>query len=183
MMRTAFIAAGVCLSMIGSCFAQTSAAAISRVETRIPAQALASALKQFSTLEHVRLLFFTSDVKNLRTSGAYGNFTVDEALARLLSGTGVKYQHLDANSISIIQVSRSQRAVRDASPTSITSHHSPTPGHKTPPESTREDHPDTQLASHFPNSRNSTRLLGEVIVTAQLYRQPAFAVPIDLDVV
>lgn len=106
-MRTTILAAGVCLSMVGSCFAQSSTAALTRIETRIPPQPLASALKQFAATRHMQVLFLAEDVSGLRTSAVSGDLTADETLARLLGGTRLSYRYVGANAVSIIPVSRS----------------------------------------------------------------------------
>src|SRR5215469_15706242 len=107
-MSTAVLAAGVCLSMVGSCFAQVATAAITLINTRIPPQALASALKDLANTRHMQVLFLAADVKGLRTSGASGNLTADEVLTRLLAGTGLSYRYVDANAVSIVHVAQSQ---------------------------------------------------------------------------
>ena len=109
-MRAAVIAAGVCLSTIGPCLAQTSTAPMIRAQTRIPAQELGSALKQFAKLDHIQVLYLTNDVKDLRTSGASGYLTADETLTRLLRGTDLKYRYVDASAASIIHVAKRQSA-------------------------------------------------------------------------
>lgn len=101
-MRSAAITAGVCLSLIASCFAQTSTAVVARVETTIPAQKLESALKLFTNLDHVQVLYLAADVDNVRTSGASGYLTADETLRRLLKGTSLQYRYVSTNSVSII---------------------------------------------------------------------------------
>lgn len=111
-MRTATLAAGVWLSLIGSCFAQTSMGAITRVETRIPPQALERALKDFEKLDHIQVLYLTACVSGLRTSGASGYLTADETLTRLLSGTGLKYRYVDTNEVSIGPADSIKRAAR-----------------------------------------------------------------------
>lgn len=104
-MRIAVITAGVYLSLIGSCVAQTSTAAMTRIETRIPPQALGSALKEFAQGRGMQVLFLAADVKAVKTRGAFGDLTADETLARLLSGTGLKYRYVDTNAVSIVPAS------------------------------------------------------------------------------
>lgn len=99
-MRTALLAAGLCLSMIGSCFAQGSAATV-RMQTRIAPQALGPALKEFAESRHLQVLYFTAEVNKLRTSGASGDLTADQVLDRLLDGTGLKYRFVDTGAVSI----------------------------------------------------------------------------------
>jgi iron complex outermembrane receptor protein len=101
-MRSTFLASVLCLSFVGSCMAQAVPGPESRVETRIPPQALRQALASFAAARHIQVLYLTAALKGLRTPGAYGELTADETLVRLLSGTGLKFRHVDSNAISII---------------------------------------------------------------------------------
>lgn len=112
-MRSAVIATGLCLSLTGPCFAQTSTAAMGRVETHIPPQALEGALKQLAKLDHIRILYLDAAVDNVRTAGASGYLTAGETLTCLLTGTGLKYRYIDSNTVSIILVHADARAVQD----------------------------------------------------------------------
>jgi iron complex outermembrane recepter protein len=119
-MRSAIIAAGFCLSMIGSCFAQTSTAAMTRVETHIPPQALESALKQVAKLDHIRVLYLDAAVDNVRTPGASGYLTVDDTLRHLLSGTDLQYRYVNTNAVSIFANPAAQSSKRSATATNDT---------------------------------------------------------------
>src|SRR5581483_6612186 len=66
-----------------------------------PAQALRSALQNLSAQRHIQLIFRTDLVGDLRTPGAMGVLTTDEALRQLLSGTGLTYQYLDDNTVTV----------------------------------------------------------------------------------
>lgn len=101
-MRTALVATGICLSIAGLCQADGARAAMTRLETRIPSQALGPALKEFAQSRDMQVLYFTTEVRDLRTSGASGELTTDEALSRLLSGTGLTYRYVDANAVTIV---------------------------------------------------------------------------------
>ncbi|HEY7888524.1 MAG TPA: TonB-dependent receptor [Steroidobacteraceae bacterium] len=101
-MRTALIATGICVSVGGLCHADGAKAAITRIETSIPSQALGPALTELAQSRDMQVLYFTSEVTDLRTSGASGNLTADEALSRLLSGTGLTYRYVDATAVTIV---------------------------------------------------------------------------------
>ncbi|MBW4050305.1 MAG: TonB-dependent receptor [Proteobacteria bacterium] len=166
-MRAAIIATVLCLSLIRSCFAQTTPGPTSRVETRIAPQGLCQALAKFAEARHIQVLYLTSALKGLRTSGASGELTADETLTRLLSGTALKYRYVDANAISIIAGSRHADPVRGASvggPSKPRSHTTDDGNaatarkHSDPPEVPRRPR-------KRPATKNNPPALQEVIVT------------------
>ena len=183
-MRMAIIATAVCMSLIGSCLAQTSTAAMIRVETRIPPQPLESALKEFAAATHMQVLFLTEDVKDLKTRGVSGKLTADEILSRLLSGTGLKYRYVDTTAVSIIKASSNARDTRNASTTVDLSHRARRPTER--PAAHGHTPTDPPIVDDTPNTTHATSYtstaLGEIIVTAQKYTQRAFDVPISLQV-
>ncbi|MFC4312346.1 TonB-dependent receptor domain-containing protein [Steroidobacter flavus] len=99
-MRTSIIAAAVCCALASFASANDAAAAIRRA-TKIEPQSLGSALKQLAETRDLQLLYFADAVKNLRTAGAVGEITVDEALTRILDGTGLHFRYLNDNTITI----------------------------------------------------------------------------------
>ncbi len=187
-MRIAIIAASLCLSMTGPCFAQNSASAVTRIEMQIPPQALGNALQQFAKLRHMQVLFITADVKDLRTSGVSGNLTADEALTRLLRGTGLKYLYVDSNAVTILPVrsdkaSGSSRQNHNWKSDHESSHSKTTTDPPLMAQMNGEKNQNTERHTDSASSSQSTDKLQEVIVTAQEYRQPAFDVPISLVVI
>jgi iron complex outermembrane recepter protein len=193
-MRSAVLATGICLSLIGSCFAQISTAVMSRVETHIPPQTLEGALKQFEKLEHIRVLYLDAAVEHVRTSGASGYLTTDETLARLLSGTGLKYRYVDSNAVSIISPCCTGSTRTEASTPRAPAYRAQAHRIKQPlrqPQSgssavggSRSDPKNSPPLTNQRSQRDgTTHGLAEIIVTAQKYRQPAFDVPMSLDVI
>lgn len=189
-MRTAVITAGICLSMIGSCFAQTPVVATARIETRIPPQALVSALRQFTKIDHIQVLYLTTDVGHLRTSGASGSLTADETLTHLLSGTGLTYRYVGTDVVSLISSSYSSPRTGGASPaigSTLRSRKAP----QTPSSQSNirdmsapgKSDPGAPVNNKDASNRQSPAALHEVVVTAQLYSQSAFDVPLSLDVI
>lgn len=112
-MRTMILASMAFLWMTGSCLAQTSTAAMSRIETQIQPQTLGSALKEFAQTRHMQVLYLAAEVENIRTPGASGRLTADEALSRLLNGTGLTYRYIDPNAISIMRDSKRPQTSQD----------------------------------------------------------------------
>src|SRR5215471_8521022 len=74
--------------------AQTQTTAIdTRTHTySISAQTLSTALQEFAAQSGVQLLFSESDVAGMRTAGLQGSFTKDQALERLLAGSGLAFE-------------------------------------------------------------------------------------------
>ena len=69
----------------------------------IEASALGKALVRFADLADLRLLFSSDTVAGLTAAPLSGTFTNDEALSRLLSGTGLSYRFNSANTVTIIE--------------------------------------------------------------------------------
>jgi iron complex outermembrane receptor protein len=70
----------------------------------IPAQKTGDALNAFSRQSGLRLLFSYDAVQGKKTDALRGEFTTDEALKRLLAGTGLCYQ-MTADSVVLIRES------------------------------------------------------------------------------
>lgn len=109
-MKTTIVATAVCLSLVGLALADDATAAI-RKPTHIEAQALGPALAQFARSRDLQVLYFSETIRDLRTQGASGEMTVDEALQQLLRGTGLSYKYLDDGTVTIIPPAVSGKAV------------------------------------------------------------------------
>jgi iron complex outermembrane recepter protein len=97
------IALAVALALgVGSIVVADPSHAAVRKPTNIAAQSLGSALKELAASRDLQLLYFTDTVRDLRTSGAVGEITIDEALTRILQGTGLTYKYLNDNTITIV---------------------------------------------------------------------------------
>lgn len=108
-MRNLTIAAFVCLAISGRALAADPTDPV-RKPTHIPAQALGPALKQFAADRELQVLYFSDAVRNLQTAGATGELSAAEALAQLLSGTGLSYRYVDHKAIAIVPPSGSPNA-------------------------------------------------------------------------
>ncbi len=100
-MRIAVTAAAVCLSIAGVCAAAESQASI-RKPTNIPEQSLDAALQLLAKERDLQMIYSYEVVGERRTRGVSGQLTFDEALASLLSGTGLTYRYLDEKTITIL---------------------------------------------------------------------------------
>src|SRR5882762_3227248 len=124
LMRIAIAAAITCLSIIGvtaTATAQVQAAV--RKHTEIPAEPLDLALRSLAKDRGFQLIFLTENVASLQTRGAVGDFTVDEALKKLLSDSRLDYKFVDDNTVSIFPKSSPISALegRDRTSSSVRS--------------------------------------------------------------
>lgn len=69
----------------------------------IPAEPLGAALEDFARQADVTLLFSSTLVGGLETPGVQGNLTVNQALGRLLGGTGLNFREVSPSAIAIIE--------------------------------------------------------------------------------
>ncbi|WP_296615536.1 TonB-dependent receptor [Sphingomonas sp.] len=82
--------------------AQTAAATYS---FDIPAQSLENALLQFNKATGLQLVYSAALTQGLSSPGVHGTMSADEALVRILSGTGLTFRRLGSGSITIEAVS------------------------------------------------------------------------------
>jgi iron complex outermembrane receptor protein len=68
----------------------------------IPARPLAEALTEFASQTGLQLMYLSDVVRNRRSHGVAAGLSVDETLARLLQGTGLRYEYLTPHSIRIL---------------------------------------------------------------------------------
>src|SRR6266446_6097353 len=101
LMRLSVVVAAVSLSIIGLAVADDVRASIKR-PTNIPAQGLGPALQTLAKDRNFQVVYVSEEVNSLRTHGAVGEFTSQEALKALLSGTGMTFRYLDKNTVTII---------------------------------------------------------------------------------
>lgn len=95
------VAAVVCLSVAGVALADPASAAIKKFIS-IPAQELGSALQTLALEHDVQLVYLSDGIDKLRTSGAVGDLTAEEALKKLLKGTGLSFRFLDEKTITVL---------------------------------------------------------------------------------
>eukprot|EP01037_Dinobryon_pediforme_P021621 gene21621-22540_t len=60
------------------------------VAFRIPAQSVQGAMAQFAQQSGVQILFPYDHVQGLRTKAIHGRMTADDAISRMIAGTGLK---------------------------------------------------------------------------------------------
>lgn len=113
-MRMTVATAVACLLGVGISTAQDAQASVKK-ETTIPAQGLRPALKQLANDRDIQLVYRSELVGERQTTGAVGELTFDEALTKLLAGTGLTYQYLDDRAVTIVPMSSFSAQAADRS--------------------------------------------------------------------
>lgn len=103
-MRIAVTAAAICLSIVGLSVAEDAGAAMKKQFTNISAQGLGPALQTLAQQREFQVVYLSDNVDSLRTVGAVGEMTSDEALTQLLSGTGLTFRHLDDRTVTVFPI-------------------------------------------------------------------------------
>jgi iron complex outermembrane receptor protein len=107
--RASFLAVALSLCIFGPLRADDVHVPI-RKPTSIPAQPLGPALQALASQRNFQVVFVSEDVNSLRTQGAMGELTQEEALQQLLRGTGLSYRYLDEMTVIITAVSAGSNA-------------------------------------------------------------------------
>ena len=100
-MRLSVLTAAVCLSVVGLSVAGESRASIKK-PTHILPQPLGLALQSLAKERGFQVVYESAEINPLRTLGAKGDLSSEEALTQLLSGTGFTFQFYDDNAVSIL---------------------------------------------------------------------------------
>jgi iron complex outermembrane recepter protein len=100
-MRAIVMATVICFSMVGVSRARETMAAIRRPPDIEP-QALETALRKFAESRNLQVLYLSQTVGRTRTAGASGKLTTNQALTKLLSGTGLTYRYVSYNAVTIL---------------------------------------------------------------------------------
>lgn len=100
-MRLSAIALAVSLSLVTLSAARETDAAVRKAVT-IPPQPLELALKALASERDFQIMFRSDLVRSQHTAGVAGELTVEEALVRLLEGTGLTYRRLDDHTVTIV---------------------------------------------------------------------------------
>ena len=99
-MRLSVAVAVACLTIVSLSVADPSHASIKK-HTDIQAQELGSALRSLAKDRGFQIVYLSDTVEKLHTAGAVGEFTTNQALEKLLSGSGLDYKYVDDNTVSI----------------------------------------------------------------------------------
>lgn len=109
-MRIATAVAVACFSVASVAIAAEAQAAIRR-PIHLPEQSLDTALQMLAKERDVQMIYSYEVVGELRTLGVTGELTFDEALARLLAGTGLGYRYIDDTTVTIVASTTATTAV------------------------------------------------------------------------
>jgi outer membrane receptor protein involved in Fe transport len=93
----------VTLPIVGPASAQITPRE-TRTALNIAPQKLEAALRALSHATGLHIVYVLEDVESRHTHGAVGRLTPDEALRRILQGTGLTYRQLDDSSVTILPV-------------------------------------------------------------------------------
>jgi iron complex outermembrane receptor protein len=96
-------AAALSLCVSGQSLADDVHALIKK-PTNIPAEGLGPALQTLAKDRNFQIVYVSEQINVLRTKGANGEFTTEEALKRLLNGTGFTFKYLDEKTVTIVPV-------------------------------------------------------------------------------
>ncbi|WP_296320161.1 TonB-dependent receptor [Reyranella sp.] len=101
-------ASAICVSLCAPAWAQTPAEELQAqapaprtASFDIPAQPLAAALTSFGRQAGLQIVFDAGSVAGKSTAGVSGTMTVEQALQRLLSGTGATFRYSSPTSVTI----------------------------------------------------------------------------------
>lgn len=84
-----------------TCITATNAQAAIRHDLDIPGQELGSALVMLAKQAHLQVVYSADLVQGHSTRGLSGSMTPDEALDKLLAKTGLKYEFLDEQTVTL----------------------------------------------------------------------------------
>jgi iron complex outermembrane recepter protein len=175
-MRLSISVGVACLTFIGLCSAAGSWASMTR-ETNIPAQGLGPALEILAREFDVQIVFVSEDINRLRTQGAVGKFTPEQALKQLLIGTGRTFRYLDEKTVTIVPVAPNAEPIAYSRASGTDD---PRVGQEQGSATSKQS---VSIAPPAPTVRTddaSHEALGEIIVTATKRAENLNKVPISI---
>src|SRR4029077_10466149 len=89
------------VALLGAPASLTQASESQALAADIPAQPLPQALAAFRRQTGLQLIYVSSVISNQRSQAVPAGLNADEALGRLLQGTGLRFEHLSPRSIRI----------------------------------------------------------------------------------
>jgi len=195
-MRLTLAVAVACLTLGGLAAAGDATAAI-RKQIDIPAEGLAPALSVLAKDRNFQIVYVTEEIANVRTEGAVGEFTTEEALEKLLTGTGLTYRYLDDKTVTVGSAKMSRE--HNGGAAKITSSGSPDDANANQ-EGKKSSSGDFRVGQVGQGKGSSTFSIGEqnltqensngpsvglqeIIVTAQKRNEPVTQVPGSVAVV
>lgn len=168
------VVAAVGALMLSSLAQAADAARVTRAPTHIPPEALDLALQTLAKERHFVLAYRSEVVGKIRTAGASGNLTSEEALTQLLKGTGLTYRFLDDKTVTIVPVASPAADTRGKEEGKRASSGAFRTSELDPPQAAGASSM-TALAGASP-----PMLLEEVVVTAEMRQQRLMDVPASI---
>lgn len=95
------LVSALCVSVVSLSLADDVRASIEK-PVNIPAESLGVALKQLARQRGFQIIYVAEDLTGLRTLGAKGNFTSEQALNSLLRRTGYTFRYVDDHTVTIV---------------------------------------------------------------------------------
>ena len=99
--RSPFTIGAATLAIATATLPSAQAKATTRMDFAIPAQSVKSAMALFARQSGIQILFPYDKVEGMRTRAVAGRMTADEALQRMLAGTGLKINHAGSKGIAL----------------------------------------------------------------------------------
>jgi iron complex outermembrane recepter protein len=174
-MRAAVLTTPVWLCTVSLSVADDARVSVKKF-TDIPPQELWSALQALAKDRNLQVIYISEEVQSLRTGGASGDLTPDEALEQLLKGTGLAYSYLDDTTITVFPA-RPGPSSRDKAPVSPSSIGAKDADRLHLAHSTQEH----AIARRSPGGQDTQTLEG-IIVTARKRTERAQEVPASISV-
>ena len=112
-MRIAVAVAIAGFSLTGISLGSEAFASIKK-QTNIPAQGLGTALQALAQERQFQVVYLSDAVDGFQTSGAVGELTADQALTKLLSGTGLTFKYLDDRTVTVLPTASAGSATTQA---------------------------------------------------------------------
>ncbi|GAB3457273.1 TonB-dependent siderophore receptor [Insolitispirillum peregrinum] len=106
--------------------AQQPAASAQAFGFAIPAQDLNGAILTFARLTGVRVFYDSSLVDGLRSAEVNGTFTAQDALNRLLNGSGISYRFTDSDTVSLSKTASGAQDTMQLDPVHVEAQGAPT---------------------------------------------------------
>jgi len=97
---SSFTAIGLALAPVAVA-AQESAGSAQVIEFAIPEQSLADALRSFAMQAGKQIVFYSDDAESLRSESLSGRYSEQDALRRILGGSGLEYVYINERTIGI----------------------------------------------------------------------------------
>lgn len=116
-MRGCAAAAVIWMSIAGVAAADDMHVSIKK-PTNIPAQELGPALQMLAKDRNLQIIYVSEEIGERGTQGAIGELNTEEALKKLLEGTGLTFEYLDDMTVTVVPTTSA--ATARGSPRSIT---------------------------------------------------------------